>query len=89
VFKFQDTLTSRAEIGDLSALFKDDVVALIGLGGTGAYVLQSRPFAASTTIPTTSTMRIAHRVASTTPNSAARRLTSTRRATRTSGTVLP
>lgn len=39
VFKFQDTLTSRAEIGDLSALFKDEVVALIGLGGTGAYVL--------------------------------------------------
>lgn len=39
VFKFADTLTSRAEIGDLSAKFKDDVVAIIGLGGTGAYVL--------------------------------------------------
>jgi hypothetical protein len=39
VFKFQDTLTSRAEIGDLGALFKDEVVAVIGLGGTGAYVL--------------------------------------------------
>lgn len=39
VFKFADTLTSRAEIGDLSARFKDDVVAIIGLGGTGAYVL--------------------------------------------------
>jgi len=39
VFKFQDTLTSRAEIADLSAKFKDDVVAIIGLGGTGAYVL--------------------------------------------------
>ena len=39
VFKFQDTLTSRAEIGDLSVLFEDEVVALIGLGGTGAYVL--------------------------------------------------
>jgi hypothetical protein len=39
VFKFQDTLTSRAEITDLSAKFKDDVVAIIGLGGTGAYVL--------------------------------------------------
>lgn len=39
VFKFQDTLTSLAEIGDLSARFKDDVVAIIGLGGTGAYVL--------------------------------------------------
>jgi hypothetical protein len=39
VFKFQDTLTSRAEITDLSAKFKNDVVAVIGLGGTGAYVL--------------------------------------------------
>lgn len=39
VFKFHDTLTSRAEIMDLSAKFKDDVVAIIGLGGTGAYVL--------------------------------------------------
>ena len=39
VFKFQDTLTSRAEIADLSARFKDDVIAIIGLGGTGSYVL--------------------------------------------------
>jgi tRNA A37 threonylcarbamoyladenosine dehydratase len=39
VFKFHDTRTSRAEITDLSAKFKDDVVAVIGLGGTGAYVL--------------------------------------------------
>jgi hypothetical protein len=39
VFKFHDTLTSRAEIGDLARLLKDDVVAIIGLGGTGAYVL--------------------------------------------------
>jgi hypothetical protein len=39
VFKFHDTLTSRAEITDLSALFKDDVVAIFGLGGTGAYLL--------------------------------------------------
>lgn len=39
VFKFQDTLTSRAEIFDLSAKFKDDVVAIIGLGGTGSYIL--------------------------------------------------
>ena len=38
-FKVRDTLTSRAEIGDLSAKFKDDVIAVIGLGGTGAYVL--------------------------------------------------
>jgi len=39
VFMFHDTLTSRAEITDLSAKFRDDVVAVIGLGGTGAYVL--------------------------------------------------
>lgn len=39
-FKFRDTLTSRAEIGDLAAKFKDDVVAVIGLGGTGAYLLE-------------------------------------------------
>lgn len=39
VFMFADTLTSRAEIGDLSAKLKDDVVAVIGVGGTGAYLL--------------------------------------------------
>lgn len=39
VFKFSDSLTSRAEIGDLAKLFKDEVVAIIGLGGTGSYVL--------------------------------------------------
>lgn len=39
IFKFQDTLTSRAAIGDLSAKFEDEVVAIIGLGGTGGYVL--------------------------------------------------
>ena len=39
IFKFHDTLTSRAEITDLAAKFKDDVVAVIGLGGTGACVL--------------------------------------------------
>jgi len=39
VFKFQDTLTSRAEITELSEKFKDDVIAVIGVGGTGAYVL--------------------------------------------------
>lgn len=38
-FRFRDTLTSRAEIGDLSAKFKNDVIAIIGLGGTGAYLL--------------------------------------------------
>ena len=39
VFKFQDTLTSRAEITDLSRRFGDDVVSIIGLGGTGSFVL--------------------------------------------------
>lgn len=39
VFKIHDTLTSRAEITDLSVKFANDVVAVIGLGGTGAYVL--------------------------------------------------
>jgi hypothetical protein len=39
IFKFHDTLTSRAEITDLAAKFSDDAVAVIGLGGTGAYVL--------------------------------------------------
>lgn len=39
IFKVQDTLTSRAEITDLSAKFQDEVVAVIGLGGTGAYLL--------------------------------------------------
>lgn len=39
VFKFRDMLTSRAEISDLAAAFKDEVVAIIGLGGTGGYVL--------------------------------------------------
>lgn len=38
-FKIRDTLTSRAETGDLAARFKDDVIAIIGLGGTGAYLL--------------------------------------------------
>ena len=39
IFKFHDTLTSRAEITDLVGRFKQDVIAIIGLGGTGAYVL--------------------------------------------------
>lgn len=39
VFKIHDTLTSRAEITDLAAKFKDEIVAVIGLGGTGAYLL--------------------------------------------------
>lgn len=40
VFKVHDTLTSRAEITDLAARFKNDIIAIIGLGGTGAYVLE-------------------------------------------------
>jgi hypothetical protein len=39
VFKFHDTLSSRAEITDLSARFRNDIIAVIGLGGTGAYLL--------------------------------------------------
>ena len=39
VFKIRDTLTSRAEITDLSKKFKNEIVAQIGLGGTGAYLL--------------------------------------------------
>lgn len=38
-FKFHDTLTSRAKITDLSAKLRNDVVAVIGLGGSGAYIL--------------------------------------------------
>ena len=38
-FKFQDTLTSRAEIFDLSTKFKNERVAIVGLGGTGSYLL--------------------------------------------------
>lgn len=39
VFKFQDTLTSRAEITELNRKFATDVIAIIGLGGTGSFVL--------------------------------------------------
>lgn len=39
VFKLRDTMTSRAEISDLAQLFKNDVIAIIGLGGSGSYVL--------------------------------------------------
>lgn len=38
-FKIRDTLTSRAGICDLAAKFKDDVVAVIGLGGTASFLL--------------------------------------------------
>lgn len=39
VFFFHDTMTSRARITDLSDQLTEDVVAIIGLGGTGAYLL--------------------------------------------------
>lgn len=39
IFKFHDTLTSRAKITDLSAKLRNDIVAVIGLGGSGAYLL--------------------------------------------------
>jgi hypothetical protein len=39
IFKFQDTLTSRASVSDLAAKFESDTVVIIGLGGTGGYLL--------------------------------------------------
>lgn len=39
IFKFRDTLTSRADLTDLADTFADDIVAVIGLGGTGSFVL--------------------------------------------------
>lgn len=39
IFKFYDTLTSRAEIGEYSAKLEDEIVAIVGLGGTGSYIL--------------------------------------------------
>ena len=39
IFKFHDTLTTRADIGNLNSVFSNEVVAIIGLGGTGAYLL--------------------------------------------------
>jgi hypothetical protein len=39
IFKLRDTLTTRAEISDLSLKMNNDIVAVIGLGGTGAYLL--------------------------------------------------
>lgn len=39
VFKFPDTLSSRANISDLRAKFENEVIAIIGVGGTGGYLL--------------------------------------------------
>ena len=40
IFKLHDTLTSRAELKELSKVFESEKVAIIGLGGTGSYVLE-------------------------------------------------
>lgn len=39
IFNFRDSLTSRAFIGDLARRFENEVVGIIGLGGTGSYIL--------------------------------------------------
>ncbi|MCK7615007.1 ThiF family adenylyltransferase [Roseibium sediminicola] len=38
-FVFPDSASARAGTVDLTAIFKDEVVAFIGLGGTGSYIL--------------------------------------------------
>lgn len=38
-FKVRDTFSARAEIMDLNRLLVDDRIAIIGLGGTGSFVL--------------------------------------------------
>lgn len=48
IFKLNDTLTSRAELQELCEVFKSEKVAIIGLGGTGSYVLE---FLAKSRIP--------------------------------------
>src|SRR5258708_11971270 len=37
--RFPDTMSSRYHINDLSALLRGKKVAIIGLGGTGSYIL--------------------------------------------------
>ena len=39
IFRFPETASSRHRIADLGALFRDQRVAIVGLGGTGSYVL--------------------------------------------------
>lgn len=39
IFKFQDTHTSRADLTELAEKLSGDVVAIIGAGGTGSYIL--------------------------------------------------
>lgn len=38
-FRYRDTATSRAGLSILSRLFRDERIVIIGLGGTGAYIL--------------------------------------------------
>lgn len=38
-FRYRDTATSRAGLNALTRLFREERVAIIGLGGTGAYIL--------------------------------------------------
>ncbi|MDB5985229.1 MAG: UBA/THIF-type binding fold protein [Nevskia sp.] len=38
-FNYLDTASSRAEINDITAKLADEAVAIVGLGGTGSYVL--------------------------------------------------
>jgi hypothetical protein len=38
-FKYPDTNSSRAQIEDLNLKFKNQKIAIIGLGGTGSYIL--------------------------------------------------
>jgi len=39
VFNYEDTASARAHIGDLSQRFAQARIAIVGLGGTGSYVL--------------------------------------------------
>ncbi|MEN9849022.1 MAG: hypothetical protein RL368_1762 [Pseudomonadota bacterium] len=39
IFKFPDTHTSRAKLTDFSSKFENDVIAIIGAGGTGSYII--------------------------------------------------
>lgn len=39
VFQYEDTFTARARIGSISEKLKDQRIGIIGLGGTGSYIL--------------------------------------------------
>lgn len=39
VFKYTDTYTARAEISQISNKIRDQRIAIVGLGGTGSYIL--------------------------------------------------